>query len=468
MQAFCLGLMPRSAGGLYFYAAYHDYAGTAPLPASGWFHVALTWDGSSPSMYVNGLPTPGRGVPDGSPSYSETLSTAQSRIWIGGGPTASLLLDDVRIYSSALSAAAVASIALQPCITLSPTRTVSASMTSSASASSSTTATSGLACPPSLFHRLARTDLAGASLTNAPLVVPSEGACRITCCGAPGCDGYAFAFSSCVLLSNVTSTVPNNFAASGLRMGAALPIPSSTRLPQSAGQPRVGSLSPTLTPTSPASVAWDYRVRTNIGDPPEYAGPGYGGPCAILGLPQGGFPWPDRGGSWGGGRCQFSSLTTAQQVCLAAPQCCGVTLDPVGYEPRRSRADGSCFFGTYAEGESPWGVEVNTWLRGAPSRSPSPTLNYYCAPSLFHDLPRMDLVGTLVGTALSPGAPVPLPSLSSCRQACCDAPLCDGYSFASGDMSFISGGSAGCFLYVNITQLIPNSGYSSGIVESTL
>ena len=105
---------------------------------------------------------------------------------------------------------------------------------------------------------------------------------------------------------------------------------------------------------------------------------------------------------------------------------------------------------------------------GSPSASPSPSTSPYCAPSLFRSLPRMDLVGSLVGTALSPGAPVPLPSMSSCRQACCDAPACDGYAFASGDMSFISGGSAGCFLYVNITQLIPSSVMSSGIYESTL
>ena len=80
----------------------------------------------------------------------------------------------------------------------------------------------------------------------------------------------------------------------------------------------------------------------------------------------------------------------------------------------------------------------------------------------------MDLVGTLVGTALSPGMPVPLSSESACRQTCCDAPFCDGYAFASGDVSYMNGGPAGCFLYANITQLIPNSAFSSGIYESTL
>ena len=100
------------------------------------------------------------------------------------------------------------------------------------------------------------------------------------------------------------------------------------------------------------------------------------------------------------------------------------------------------------------------------SRTPSPTP--YCMPSLFRSLPRMDLVGTLVGSALSPGTPMPLPSLGDCRQACCDAPACDGFSFGTGDASFINGGTAGCFLLVNITQLIPNNAFSSGIYESTL
>ena len=82
----------------------------------------------------------------------------------------------------------------------------------------------------------------------------------------------------------------------------------------------------------------------------------------------------------------------------------------------------------------------------------------------------MDLVGSLVGTALSPGSRVLLHSDAACQQACCDAPACDGFSFASGDASLGQGGSglASCFLYVNITQLIPSSGYSSGIYESTL
>ena len=103
-----------------------------------------------------------------------------------------------------------------------------------------------------------------------------------------------------------------------------------------------------------------------------------------------------------------------------------------------------------------------------PLASPSPSSTPYCASSLFRTLSRMDLVGTLVGTALSPGSRVLLPSESSCRQACCDAPACDGYSYAASDLGVAGATSVSCFLYVNITQLIPSSGYVSGIYESTL
>ena len=82
----------------------------------------------------------------------------------------------------------------------------------------------------------------------------------------------------------------------------------------------------------------------------------------------------------------------------------------------------------------------------------------------------MDLVGDLVGTVAAPGAPVMLSSESSCRRACCDTPSCDGYTFAAGDASLGAGGTgiANCYLYRNITQLVPSSLVASGVLLSTL
>ena len=101
----------------------------------------------------------------------------------------------------------------------------------------------------------------------------------------------------------------------------------------------------------------------------------------------------------------------------------------------------------------------------SPPPAPSPSTTPYCIPTLFRPLPRTDLVGVLVGTALAPGEPVVLPSVAACRQACCDAAACDGYAFdASGGRL----GAADCFLYVNITQLVPVSMMASGVRESVL
>jgi hypothetical protein len=102
----------------------------------------------------------------------------------------------------------------------------------------------------------------------------------------------------------------------------------------------------------------------------------------------------------------------------------------------------------------------------SPPPTPSPSTTPYCAPSLFRTLPRTDLVGSLVGTALAPGEPLLAPSEAACRQACCDAASCDGYSF---DASYGAlNPHAHCYLLVNITQLVPSNGYASGLRESVL
>ena len=571
------------------------------------------------------------------------------------------------------------------------------------SPSAAPTLTPGLSCPPSLFRSLPRTDLVGAPLTDAPLAVISEGACRIACCGAPDCDGYAFAFTSCLLLANVTSTVFNNFAASSLRVDVGLPSPPAsaspvqTPLPARGRPQRVGSATPTGTASTTVSTtvvsmpapqtAYDIVQVVTITGAGQSAFAGDGGPASsamvasptdlvfdshgglviadllnarirlvrdglistlvmgvsVVGLSidaedniffadaaantisvfnatsaevrllagvsgESGYagdggaavsarlrePYDvavDRAGNLfvadlrnycvrlvsasglistfaGTGVAGFSgdggpassaqlnlphaiTLDSSGNVYVADPYnarvrmiqrnsgiistlvgsgsgpfvedgiatlvgfsgSCGMTFNVpesvlviagcsdnsiftlnmqsrmlrriAGTGARSYNGDGAAGIATTFA--APYGValdssghifiadELNHRIRKAhvalsPSLSPTPipSSTPYCALSLFRTLPRMDLVGTLVGTALSPGTPTLVSSLGDCRQACCDAPACDGFSFGTGDASFIAGGAAGCFLYVNISQLIPNSAFSSGIYESTL
>ena len=109
-------------------------------------------------------------------------------------------------------------------------------------------------------------------------------------------------------------------------------------------------------------------------------------------------------------------------------------------------------------------VSALTQPSSTPSATPSPTP--YCAPSQFRPLPRTDLVGTLVGTALTPGAATLVASEAACRQACCDAPACDGFSLEATVALYQP--AAPCHLCVNVMQLIPISGYASGVLESVL
>ena len=75
-------------------------------------------------------------------------------------------------------------------------------------------------------------------------------------------------------------------------------------------------------------------------------------------------------------------------------------------------------------------------------------------------------MGTLVGTALTPGEATLAASEAACRQACCDAPVCEGYSFSVEVALYHP--SAPCYLLVNVTQLIPNNSFKSGVLESVL
>ena len=96
-----------------------------------------------------------------------------------------------------------------------------------------------------------------------------------------------------------------------------------------------------------------------------------------------------------------------------------------------------------------------------------------CAPALYRALPQMDLVGTLVSDAGGRGLVVSAGSEDACRVACCSAPTCTGYAYASGMLRLASVGvdahtqvAAPCALYANVTALVPSSFVSSGALLS--
>ena len=722
-----------------------------------WHHVATTFDGTRARLFFDGV-----SLPSTTDDWSGSLATpASSRLFIGHlNPTwvsfqshgtavhaFSGAIDELRIYNRPLSSAEMMMLVNPPSSSASMTRShsqtetpsssqtatasssQSASSTASFSSSMTVTPTSGQSCPPTLFRSFTRTDLVGALVTDAPLATATEGACRIACCGVPGCQGYAFAFTelrfssaaSCSLYTNVSATVPNSFAASSLLASVLVPAPppsaSSAGTPLPGWSQRVGSASATVSasqmpsatsspgPSTPCTLytcdfvisrdengvgpwggvffstdvannlvrvtSWYgnaslYRlVRSNPCYPGDWSriqdvatgrilthenyflrpriwenldscgegtywhtsgynsafrfifvdsrtaasssfrhvdnggssnwlimndcasssgqpGPTYvttsgnaalinhatpalttwrisfpsstfaagaGGSSArvqLSDLVNGDFEtdtvdaphvyrapsgWQSTGSpvmilngiiSWNlrgdfsrdGGRnsvglqngrstsrsciSQNVSVPPVLQISLMARNRdylgfgrLAVSLDdqvwlsprlsPINWQPIVTSAftplgpTAALHICNTEANDSDNTVQVdNVAIVFQPTRTPGPTPAPsdapYCIPSLFRDLPRMDLVGTLVGTALSPGLVSPAPSLAACRQACCDAPACDGFSFASGDSSLLPGGTgvAGCFLLVNITQLIPNNAFSSGVYESTL
>ena len=100
----------------------------------------------------------------------------------------------------------------------------------------------------------------------------------------------------------------------------------------------------------------------------------------------------------------------------------------------------------------------------SPTPTAIPTPGFACGASLYRGLPYTDLVGQRIGLAAW------FISEESCRIACCAAAAgCQGYSFAINDPAarFLNTPSA-CILFSNVTQLIPSSFASSGVLLSSL
>ena len=92
------------AGGATIGSSTLNAYGTAPITANAWTHLALTFDGTNLVLYVNGAQA-------GNSARSGTILTSANPVQIGGdslyGQQFTGLIDEVRIYDGALSAAQI-------------------------------------------------------------------------------------------------------------------------------------------------------------------------------------------------------------------------------------------------------------------------------------------------------------------------------------------------------------------------
>src|SRR5262249_3176323 len=89
------------SGGGTFGGSGANTVAAGPLPADSWSHLALTYDGVTLRLYVNGLLA-------SSQPRAGTIASSANQLQIGGdslyGQYFNGMIDDVRIYNSALTA----------------------------------------------------------------------------------------------------------------------------------------------------------------------------------------------------------------------------------------------------------------------------------------------------------------------------------------------------------------------------
>ena len=100
------GSANRPVGQVFLGNAEQDAPGTSSVPLNAWTHLAATYDGSALRLYVNGALVTTFAV-------SGSLATTTNPLRIGGntiwGEYFNGLIDDVRIYNRALTAAEIQS-----------------------------------------------------------------------------------------------------------------------------------------------------------------------------------------------------------------------------------------------------------------------------------------------------------------------------------------------------------------------
>ncbi len=112
-------------GGLIAGGSYGDAYGTAALPANTWSYLAETYDGSNLRLYVNGSLV-------ATTAHTGSIATSTNQLQIGGdsiwGQYFAGLIDEVRVYNTALTATQVQTDMTTPITPAGPTYSVGGSV----------------------------------------------------------------------------------------------------------------------------------------------------------------------------------------------------------------------------------------------------------------------------------------------------------------------------------------------------
>jgi hypothetical protein len=94
----------RPTGQVFVGGLEQSATGTAALPLNAWTHLAVTFDGSGLTLYVNGMLVQTSVVVGTMPTSTGVLHMGGDSVW---GEWYMGLIDDVRIYSRALTQAQI-------------------------------------------------------------------------------------------------------------------------------------------------------------------------------------------------------------------------------------------------------------------------------------------------------------------------------------------------------------------------
>jgi hypothetical protein len=170
--------------GLVYIGGEQDAAGTAQLPLNTWTHLAMTYDGAQLRLFVNGAPAGSRALTGAIAGSTQPLRIGGNGIW---GEYFAGLIDEVRIYSRALSqaeiqadmnlpvtvAAATPTATPPPAATATRTPTPVPTATPTARPSATPTPTATTAPNPTATPA-AETKLAVAAVTTSPKSAPGR------------------------------------------------------------------------------------------------------------------------------------------------------------------------------------------------------------------------------------------------------------------------------------------------------